>query len=107
MRIKPLIAFIFLVGAIFIPASVWVVGSVPATDGDVAVPIPTPVPQGTAFSYQGVLNNNGAPANGTFQMSFSLWMALSGGLQVGSTVGPMSVSVANGGFTAVLDFGAA
>lgn len=85
MRIKSLMAFVFLLGGIFIPVSVFA--------------------QTTAFSYQGVLIQGGVPANGNFQMSFSLWTAQSGGTQVGATKGPMAVSVTNGGFTAVLDFG--
>ncbi len=61
--------------------------------------------QTTAFSYQGVLNQNGVPANGILQMSFSLWTAQVGGQQVGATQGPIAVSVANGSFTVILDFG--
>lgn len=63
--------------------------------------------QTTSFSYQGSLIQSGTPANGSFQMSFGLWTAQSGGAQVGSTIGPMSVSVTNGTFAALMDFGAA
>jgi hypothetical protein len=62
--------------------------------------------QSTAFSYQGTLAQNGTPANGTFQMTFSLWTAETGGNQVGTTIGPQPVVVTNGNFAALLDFGA-
>jgi hypothetical protein len=62
--------------------------------------------QTTAFSYQGTLSQGGVPANGTFQMTFSLWTAETGGNQVGATIGPQPVVVTNGNFAALLDFGA-
>lgn len=88
MQVKSLMAFVFLLVGIIIPASVSA--------------------QSTSFSYQGVFNQNGTPANGSFQMSFSLWTAQSpGGTQVSSTIGPMAVTVTNGSFTVTLDFGSA
>jgi hypothetical protein len=61
-------------------------------------------PQSTAFTYQGDLSENNQPANGNYDLSFSLFDALSGGGQVGSTVTKTSVSVSNGKFTVDLDF---
>jgi hypothetical protein len=63
--------------------------------------------QSSAFNYQGRLNDNGQPANGTYLLQFKLYNALGGGAQVGSTLSDVSVTVANGVFTANLDFGAA
>jgi len=62
--------------------------------------------QGTAFTYQGFLRQGGNPANGNYDFQFSLWTALSGGTQVGTTQTLTSVSVQNGLFTVILDFGA-
>ena len=42
--------------------------------------------QTTAFSYQGRLNDGGAPANANYEMQFTLFDALAGGNQVGATI---------------------
>jgi len=42
--------------------------------------------QGTAFTYQGILNVAGNPANGDFDMTFSLFNADRGDSRVGSTI---------------------
>ena len=60
--------------------------------------------QGTAFTYQGRLTDNGAPANSTYDFSFFLYDASSGGTQLSFVLRPGMV-VSNGLFTAVLDFG--
>lgn len=61
--------------------------------------------QGTAFTYQGHLNDSGQPANGVYDLKFSIYDALvSGGLQ-GNAITNASVGVTNGSFTVVLDFG--
>src|ERR1700733_6510159 len=62
--------------------------------------------QGTAFTYQGRLNNNGSPASGLYDFQFSLSNAPSGGSQVGGTVTNLAVDVINGLFTTTVDFGA-
>jgi hypothetical protein len=61
--------------------------------------------QGTAFTYEGQLQNNGSPANGLYDFQFSLSNAPSGGSQVGGTVTKLAVGVTNGLFTTSLDFG--
>ena len=61
--------------------------------------------QTTEITYQGQLQSSSAPANGNFNMTFSLYTALLGGVQVGSTIN-QNVAVANGIFSARLDFGA-
>ena len=61
--------------------------------------------QGTAFVYQGQLQNDGSPANGFYDFRFSLSNTPSGGSQVGSPVTNLAVGVANGLFSTTLDFG--
>jgi hypothetical protein len=61
--------------------------------------------QSTAFTYQGLLGANGAPANGSYDLVFSLFNTNSGGSQVGSPLTNAATSVSNGFFTATLNFG--
>jgi len=61
--------------------------------------------QGTAFTYQGRLDNAGGPANGTYDLTYKLWNLSSGGSQVGSTFTVPDTVISNGLFTATLDFG--
>ncbi len=60
---------------------------------------------GTSFTYQGRLTRSGSPANGTFDFRFILYNQLNGGAQVGSTVLKDDVTVTNGLFIVLLDFG--
>jgi hypothetical protein len=62
--------------------------------------------QTTAFTYQGRLTENANPASGAYQMQFKLFDALSGGSQIGPTADNVPVTVAQGIFTTLLDFGA-
>ena len=64
--------------------------------------------QTTSFTYQGRLNDTAVaqPTNGTYNMQFALFNALSDGTQLGSTLTIPTVAVTNGIFTANLDFGA-
>lgn len=66
------------------------------------------VAQSTMFTYQGRLTDAGALFNGTAEFQFTLWDAASNGLQV-ATSSPASavLSISNGLFSTVLDFGAA
>ena len=61
--------------------------------------------QGSAFTYQGSLTDNGNPASGNYDLTFSLFPAGTGGSQVGVTLTNAAVAVANGLFTTTLDFG--
>src|SRR5262245_52360707 len=61
---------------------------------------------GTAFTYQGRLTDNGAPANGNYDLRFRLFNAPSAGVLVGSPQTNSPVAVSNGLFTVSLDFGA-
>ena len=60
--------------------------------------------QGTAFTYQGRLNNGGSAANGSYDLSFTVFDAVTGGNLIGSLTNS-AMSVSNGLFTAALDFG--
>ncbi|HET7777271.1 MAG TPA: hypothetical protein VFL07_01840 [Rudaea sp.] len=64
------------------------------------------VAQSTAFTYQGQLNAGGTlPAGQTYQFTFTLYDAASGGNVVGAAI-PKAILVGNGGlFTTDLDFG--
>jgi len=63
-------------------------------------------PMGTAFTYQGYLQKEGAPLHDTADFQFTLWdwWDISGS-QVGSLVQVNDVDVETGLFTVVLDFG--
>ncbi|MGA3144926.1 MAG: hypothetical protein ABSF10_18145 [Verrucomicrobiota bacterium] len=67
---------------------------------------PSVFAQGTLFTYQGQLTASNGPAHGTYNMTFKLWNASSGGTQAGSTITTNGVViVTNGLFTVYLDFG--
>ncbi len=61
--------------------------------------------QGTAFTYQGRLNSGGSPANGSYDLQFSLFAANAGGVAIAGPVTNSAVSVTNGLFTTTVDFG--
>jgi hypothetical protein len=62
---------------------------------------------GTGFTYQGRLTEDGAPANGLYDIRFILYDSETGGSQVGViTETQEDVSVTDGVFTTNLDFGA-
>jgi len=62
--------------------------------------------QGTAFTYQGQLNSDGSPANGSYDFTFALFdnSGTNSG-QIGGTLTNLKVGVTNGLFTVPLDFG--
>jgi hypothetical protein len=62
--------------------------------------------QGTAFSYQGHLVENGVAANGGHDFNFILFDAAAGGGQIGPVVSLNNTPVASGQFNVALDFGA-
>ena len=67
---------------------------------------PSVFAQGTLFTYQGQLTASNSPVHGTYNMTFKLWNASSGGTQAGSTITSNGVViVTNGLFTVYLDFG--
>jgi hypothetical protein len=61
--------------------------------------------QGTAFTYQGRLNDGGSPANGSYDLVFTLYAVNSGGTAVTVPVTNSPVPVSNGLFAATIDFG--
>ncbi|HWY74092.1 MAG TPA: hypothetical protein VN281_00665, partial [Verrucomicrobiae bacterium] len=61
--------------------------------------------QGTAFTYQGRLNQNGTSANGSYDFRFSLFTNLSGGTSPAGPLTNTAVGLTNGLFITTLDFG--
>jgi hypothetical protein len=61
--------------------------------------------QGTAFIYQGQLNDNGSPANGIYDLRFAIYTVPSAGSPLAGLVTNSARAVSNGLFTATLDFG--
>src|SRR5262245_2049939 len=62
--------------------------------------------QSTAFTYQGSLDDAGVPASGLHDFRFRLFDIASGGSPIGSTLCVDNVSVVEGVFTTLIDFGA-
>jgi hypothetical protein len=61
--------------------------------------------QGTAFTYQGQLQNNGSLASGTYDLQFTLYTNATGGNSVTGPVTNSAVTITNGFFTVTMDFG--
>jgi hypothetical protein len=61
--------------------------------------------QGTAFLYQGRLNDGGSPATGNYDLAFSLYPASLNGLLAAAPITNTAVAVSSGLFTTTLDFG--
>jgi photosystem II stability/assembly factor-like uncharacterized protein len=61
--------------------------------------------QGTAFNYQGRLNDSGAVANGSYDFRFVVYNASSGVSALSGAITNYSVPVSNGLFSVTLDFG--
>ncbi|MDQ4121489.1 MAG: hypothetical protein M3209_08595 [Acidobacteriota bacterium] len=59
--------------------------------------------QTTALTYQGRLTELNAPANGTFDLQFKLYDALTGGNQIGVAIEKIGTNVSNGIFTVKLN----
>ena len=62
--------------------------------------------QGTAFTYQGRLNDGAGPANGMYDLRFAIYDSASGGSLLAGPLTNSSAAITNGLFTATLDFGA-
>jgi hypothetical protein len=60
---------------------------------------------GTSLTYQGRLNAASGPANGLYDFTFQVFTNLSGGIPNDPPVTNAAVTVSNGLFTAVVDFG--
>jgi hypothetical protein len=61
--------------------------------------------QGTAFTYQGQLQNNGSPASGSYDLTFTLFNTNITGVPIVVPVTNNAVGVTNGLFTVLIDFG--
>ena len=61
--------------------------------------------QGTAFTYQGRLNDGANPADGSYDLRFAIFNDGSAGTQQGVTLTNSATGVSNGLFTVTLDFG--
>ncbi len=61
--------------------------------------------QGTAFTFQGRLNDGAAPATGHYDLRFTLQDAATAGSQIAGPLTLVPVGVTNGLFTVRLDFG--
>jgi hypothetical protein len=61
--------------------------------------------QGSAFTYQGRLNNLGSPANGSFDFTFTLFTTNSGGPAIAGPVTNAATVVSNGLFTTIVNLG--
>ena len=62
--------------------------------------------QGTAFVYQGRLNDSGAPASAAYDLRFAVYDAVTNGHQVSVSLTNSAVPVTYGLFAVTLDFGA-
>jgi hypothetical protein len=60
--------------------------------------------QGTEFTYQGQLNNGGSPANGSYDLTFTLFNTNTNGSVLAGPITNSAVTVSNGLFTTTLDF---
>jgi hypothetical protein len=69
------------------------------------LPLSSAHAQGTAFTYQGQLQNNGGLASGTYNLQFSLYDTNASGTPIAEPVTNNAVVVTNGLFTVTIDFG--
>src|SRR5258705_7337990 len=67
----------------------------------------TALAQGSAFTYQGRLNDSGSPAMGIYDLRFTIYDALSGGGVVSGPLTNAPTGVSNGLFMVAPDFGSA
>ena len=61
--------------------------------------------QGTAFNYQGRLSDGGSPANGSYDLRFGVYDAVTNGSAISFPLTNAAVAVSNGLFAVTLDFG--
>lgn len=107
MKVKyPLVAVavsacLLLAFLILRPLGSWAQGGMEAPG-----PVAADVAVGTAFTYQGYLDDGGAAADGLYDFQFALYDAAVAGNQIGGTQAVNAVTVNGGLFTVQLDFGA-
>jgi hypothetical protein len=61
--------------------------------------------QGTAFTYNGRLSDNGSPANGSYDFQFTVYDAGTNGNIIAGPTTASATGVTNGAFVVTLDFG--
>jgi hypothetical protein len=61
--------------------------------------------QGTVFTYQGRLDNNGAPVSGSYDLQFTLFATNITGAAIAGPLTNAATAVSNGLFTCAIDFG--
>ncbi|HMJ07701.1 MAG TPA: hypothetical protein VK468_01770, partial [Pyrinomonadaceae bacterium] len=61
--------------------------------------------QATAITYQGKLTNGGSPANGSYEMQFTLFDQAKNGFEIGTPKAISNIPVTNGIFTVRIDMG--
>ncbi len=71
------------------------------------IPLSTVFAQGTAFTYQGRLNSGLVPANGSYDLMFTVFATNTAGVAVAGPVTNSAIAVTNGLFTTLVDFGPA
>jgi hypothetical protein len=64
------------------------------------------LPPSQPITYQGFLTEDGQPADGEYDFSFTLFPTLTGGAPITTTIQVSDVTVTDGVFTVALDFGA-
>ncbi len=96
---------VLLVGAAFGVLLTTMSGLVKAQGPELSGPIEAQATIGTTLVYQGRLNNNGSPANNSYDFQFKLYDNPTGGIQISTTLTQTNVPVDNGVFTVYLDFG--
>ena len=69
------------------------------------LPLSTAFAQGTAFTYQGRLNDNGGPATGIYDERFAIYDAVTNGNLIAGPLTNSAAGVTNGLFAVTLDFG--
>jgi hypothetical protein len=79
----------------------WLLLSIPSAQ------LSTALAQGTAFTYQGRLNDGANPAVGIYDLRFTIYDSVSGGSLVAGPLTNSSTAISNGLFTVALDFGSA
>src|SRR5438270_1985229 len=69
------------------------------------ISIQTIFAQGSAFTYQGRLNDGASPANGSYDLRFTIYDAASNGVALANSLTNGATTVSNGLFSVTLDFG--
>ncbi len=101
MKAKLLYAALFILCILCIQPVTAAYSSNPPTKIPAAV-----TPMGTGFTYQGTLQDNHQPADGVYDLQFSLYAVQTGGTAL-NTRTTENIAITHGLFTVYLDFGAA